>query len=68
MNQDEIIIEILPNGDIKVTTDEVSGPNHSVAEGLIAFLSQHAGGPVSQVRKPGHTHHHHGDLRYHHKH
>jgi hypothetical protein len=55
---DEILIEILESGDIKVTTDPVSGPNHMSAEGLLRTIGEIAGGLISRVRRRlSHTQH-----------
>jgi hypothetical protein len=40
---DEILIEILEDGNIKITTDPVSGPNHMSAEGLLRTIGEIAG-------------------------
>jgi hypothetical protein len=66
MNQDDIKIEILDNGDIKITTDPISGPNHMAAENLLKFLSQAAGGTTEQQRRGHGQAHSHGHI--HHRH
>jgi hypothetical protein len=50
-SSDEILIEILESGDIKITTDPVSGPNHMSAEGLLRTIGEIAGGLVARVRR-----------------
>lgn len=54
---DNISIEILADGTLKVTTDEVSGPNHMNAEQLLKYLGELAGGKTTRQRR-GHHHHH----------
>lgn len=58
MPQDEMIIEVLEDGSLKVSTDKVSMPNHVNAEGFIRAMAAQAGGAVSRTRK-GHAHHGH---------
>lgn len=48
---DDIIIEILESGDIKITTDPISGPNHMSAEGLLRTIGEIAGGLVQRVKR-----------------
>jgi hypothetical protein len=54
---DIINIEILEDGTIKMSTDKISMPNHTNAEGLIRELVKSAGGETTRKMK-GHTHHH----------
>lgn len=59
--QDEIGIEILKDGTIKVTTSRVSAPNHMNADKFLAEMQRLAGGTtVKQRNKDAHHHHHHG--------
>jgi hypothetical protein len=51
LSSDEILIEILDSGDIKITTDPVSGPNHMSAEGLLRTIAEIAGGDTQRVRR-----------------
>jgi hypothetical protein len=72
MAQDELNIEILTNGDVKVTTDKISPANHMTAEGLIAFLSKLLGGESKRTRRNdvhhhGHEHHHEGEEEHEHQ-
>mgnify|MGYP001604793922 CR=1 FL=1 len=53
---DNIEIEILPGGKIKVSADKISGPNHANAEGL--FKAVATLGESHRERKQGHAHHH----------
>ena len=48
---DDILIEILDSGDIKVTTDPISGPNHMAAEGLLRTIAEIAGGATHRTRR-----------------
>lgn len=60
--QDRMFVEFLDNGLIKVTTDEISGPNHMSAEEFITFLARGQGGAVERSRrtdKQGMSHHEH---------
>lgn len=57
---DELKIEILADGTIKVESDKVSAANHVTAEGFLKHLAELAGGPTTRTRK-GHTHTHHHD-------
>lgn len=59
MAQDAINIEVLADGTIKVTTDQVSMPNHQNAEEFLRFMAELAGGKQTRVRKAGAHHHHH---------
>ena len=58
---DKMKIEILDNGNIKVYTDKISGPNHMNAESFFRFLTEQMGGSQTRVRKNAshsHTHEH----------
>jgi hypothetical protein len=72
MQQDAIKYEILEDGTISVTTDEVSGTNHVSADKLLRQAFELAGGPTTcrkrtrlEVGVPIHEHEHGG---YHHRH
>jgi hypothetical protein len=54
---DKMRITILPDGSIKVQTDEISAPNHMEAEALLARLEELAGGKT-EVEHAGHEHGH----------
>lgn len=56
MKQDSIEVEILPNGDIKITTDPISPPNHTSAEKLLLAIGE--AGKTHRKRKTGASHHH----------
>ena len=67
MSQDQIQFEILADGTISVTTDQVSGQNHVSADQLLKQLDEVCGGPVTIKKRPkGHTHTHHGHQHHHH--
>lgn len=63
---DAITIEILPDGTIKTTTDKVSMPNHSTAEGFLREMARVAGGKTERKARAkkgivhSHTHSHDG--------
>ena len=58
--QDEIEIEVLPDGTIKSSTNPISGANHATAEQFLRYMATLAGGDTTRTRKAGHTHTHHG--------
>ena len=51
MGNDEIEIEILPDGTLKITTDKISQANHRNADELMEFLAQKMGGPAEKQKK-----------------
>ena len=58
-NENEIQIEILPDGRVKIITDDVSGPNHRAADELMKFLGTLLGGDVVVEKRPhAHAHQH----------
>ena len=59
MASDDVLnIEVLPNGDLKVTTDKISAANHKSADEFIAFLARECGGAVDkQKNRHGHASH-----------
>jgi len=56
---DKMVIEIMPDGTIKTTTDEVSPANHDNAEGFLRAMSQLAGGETVREARGEHAHEHH---------
>ena len=48
---DEISIEILPDGSLKVTTSKVSGPNHINAESFLNEMSRLSGGTPKRTKR-----------------
>lgn len=58
---DVLTVEVLEDGTLKISTDAVSMPNHTNAEGLLRELSKEMGGDTVRVKKAGvHTHTHDG--------
>lgn len=63
MESDTIKIEILPDGSLKATTDEISAANHFSAEELITAIERRAGGATDVRARDPHAHvhqHEHG--------
>lgn len=59
VKEDTLEIEILPDGTIKVSTDQISPANHLSADNFLKFLAEMAGGEVTKARnRRAHTHHH----------
>ena len=56
--KNDMDITILEDGTVRVQTGEVGGPEHLVAEKMLAWLAKELGGESTRVRR-GHTHHHH---------
>lgn len=57
---DDIEITLLPDGRMKIDTDEVSLANHTSAEAMVRFISDASGGSVEVSRKQKkHKHAHH---------
>lgn len=55
---DIIQFEVLEDGTLKITTDEISGENHMNAEEFLKWLAQELGGEVKRVKR-GHGSHTH---------
>ena len=62
MEIDKLVIEILEDGTIKTTTDEVGAANHDNAEQFLRAMARLAGGETTRRRrtdaKPQHAHSH----------
>ncbi len=62
MEVDKLVIEILEDGTIKTTTDEVGSANHDNAEQFLRAMAKLAGGETTRRRrtdgKPHRTHTH----------
>jgi hypothetical protein len=57
MNDSDLIkITILPDGTIKVSTDEISPDNHASAAAFLREMSKLAGGETTIEAKHSHTH------------
>lgn len=66
VSQDELKIEILKDGTIKVETDEVGQANHLSADKLVQAMARMAGGETTVQRKgKGHVHQHGGVFHKH---
>lgn len=63
MKTDNITIEILPDGTLKLETDDVSIANHLNAENLVREMASLCGGPTAIRQK-----HTHGRQRHSHSH
>lgn len=60
MKDDRLTIEILEDGTIKTTSDEVSAPNHDNAEQFLRAMARLAGGETTRAaREDAPRHHHH---------
>ena len=59
MKEDVIEVEVLSDGTVKTTTDNVSGPNHQNAEDFLQFLASKLGGTVTRQKRPHAVHHQH---------
>ena len=58
---DIINIEVLDDGTLKVTTDQISGANHRNADELLKLVDQLMGGETQKARRKethSHTTHH----------
>lgn len=56
----EMIVEILEDGTIKVTTGDMAGAIHQTAEEFMADMRRLLGGEVTTEKtKQSHSHHHH---------
>lgn len=63
---DTIKWEILEDGTVSVTTDQISGQNHLSADELLESLSSMIGGPVKIEKRKKHVHAHSSVCREHH--
>jgi len=63
---DEIQIEVLADGTIKVTTDPISPANHMNADQLINFLHRLTGGEQTKTKRT--DVHRHGEHSHSHSH
>lgn len=52
MKEDKIQIEILPDGQVKIVTDEISSASHRSADDLLKFLESQLGGEVKKQKRP----------------
>ena len=66
MRPDEMQIEVLPDGRIKVLTDKIGVANHHNAESFLREMARLAGGAtLTQSKRTGHGHTHHHDHETH---
>lgn len=66
---DIITVDILDNGDLRITTDQISAGNHRNADDLLKTLEALAGGKTTIKKRHGHRHQHgHEHTHTHHKH
>lgn len=69
MKQSEIEWEILEDGTVSITTDDLSGPNHHSADELLKQLGEIMGGHVDVKKRSHfahvHTHAHGGHVHQH---
>ena len=64
----QLDITFLDNGEVKVETGDLSGPNHKAADEFVKLLQTLLGGSC-EVEKIKHTHtHHHHHTKTEHKH
>lgn len=70
MEIDKLVIEILEDGTIKTTSDEVGAANHDNAEQFLHAMAKLAGGETTRRRradaKPHHAHQHAEGYVHHH--
>ena len=65
---DKLVIEILADGTVKVTSDAVSAVTHANAEALLRDIARGCGGETTRVRRSGahgHAHSHGGQVHVH---
>lgn len=67
-NMDNIEIEILEDGRIKVKTGSLAGVNHTTADRLLRDMIALAGGDVVTEKSEHEHHHHHHHGTHSHKH
>ena len=61
MKEDIIEIEVLQDGTIKITTDQISPANHLSADNFLKMIEQLAGGEITKRKNRkahGHAHQH----------
>lgn len=64
----EITVEILNDGSVKITTGTFEGAKHAAAEAMLREIAS-ALGDTKRTRKPGApVHHHHHDSEHEHNH
>lgn len=63
---DKMEIEVLDDGTLKISTDQISTANHTNAEGLQRELIKVSGGEVDRQKKAGMHYHEHGGVYHSH--
>ena len=68
MDLNDLDIEILPNGTVRVTTGAFAGAAHMAADAMVRELQREFGGDVKIVRGKTHAHGHSHDHDHDHEH
>ena len=67
-NADNIEVEILADGTIRIVTDPISPANHRAADALVDLIKTLAGGHSESTKRPDAKHHHHHGHGHSHSH
>ena len=59
MKQDNVEVEILPDGTIKLTSDPISAPNHVSATEFFKTVGRLSGGEIKTMKRKDKKHVHH---------
>lgn len=55
----DISITILENGNVRIDTDQIGGPEHMAAEKALQWIASELGGNTTRTRRnQGHVHNH----------
>lgn len=65
---DEMNLEILEDGSLKIETSKISAANHGNATILVQQIMKNSGGKSKVERRSSHSHHHHKHGEEHHHH
>lgn len=57
--ENEIEVEILPNGTVKILTGRFAGAVHASAEAMMRAIAEDLGGTTTRERRAAHQHHDH---------
>lgn len=68
LDENDLQIEFLPDGRVKITTGSFSGPIHTTAEGLVKYIETLCGGSTTRERVANHHHHDHAGKGHSHGH
>jgi hypothetical protein len=63
---DKMTVTILKDGTVKISTDEISLPNHGNAEMLLGDIAARMGGEVDRVEKGNLVHTHENGMTHSH--